>query len=138
MKKIRFEMSEEQMLIAQGYELVLFDSNYFTGPILVLPPLGVRENPYIKLEDGRKIELNCQVRGAIWRHVENESALADLADYMTMNGDSFDDDEKKLIEENKDCIVLDYFDYQMEHEWWDDMSSAIEGVLSKEKEDEQE
>jgi len=138
MKKIRFEMSEEQMLIAKGYELVLFDNNYFTWPILVLPPFGVAENPYIKLEDGRKIELNCKVRGAIWQHVEYESALEDLADYMTMYGDNFDDDEKKLIEENKQDITLDYREYQVEHEWWDDMESAITGVLTKEKEDEQE
>lgn len=138
MKKIRFEMSEEQMLIAKGYELVLFDNNYFTGPILVIPPFGVAENPYIKLEDGRKIELNCKVRGAIWQHVEYESSLEDLTDYMTMYGDNFDDDEKKLIEENKQDIILDYREYQVEHEWWDDMESAIAGVLTKEKEDEQE
>lgn len=132
MKKIQFGLTEEQKLIADGCELVPTDRNDITKPVLVIPPLGSDERPYLRMADGARIEITNNMCDAIYRYVDRDSAADDLEYFMKdeIEEDGTFAERADEIEENKEDIIDNYIERRNgAEERREDMRAAVEWTL---------
>lgn len=115
-----------------GYEYVFTDKSDITKPVLCIPPLGDNSKPYLKLEDGTKIEITFNMCDALYRYVNRSSAADDLEYFMN---DEIDEEGELTeyadeIEECKEEIIDNYIERRDSAEsWWEDMRDSIEWTL---------